>query len=121
MINEEQRSVDDRRDDARNDEERRAAVTSNRVTTLDLENTTFNVGPDAKFEIKSMDTNQDGSVDIALDMDDTTKKNLCQKFGWDKVTEDKLQTLVISALDWFVKDGGDMASTVHDEQESAAE
>jgi len=90
---------------------------------LDLANTTFKIGPDTKFEIKSMETNKDGSVDIALDMDDKTKEDLCTTFGWDKVTEDRLQTLVISALDWYIKDkdGGDKASTVNEEQESAAE
>ena len=53
-------------------------------------------------------------------MDDETKKQLCTTFGWDRVTEDRLQALVLEALDWHVKnkletDGGDTASTGEEE------
>ena len=122
MKNIEHRSGDERRevlvDDTRGDDQR---VTK---AVLDLENTTFKVGHNTSFEVKGIDTHEDGSVDIALDMDDETKARLCTTFGWDKVTEDKLQTLVINALDWFIgetKNGGDMASTVLEKQKSAAE
>jgi len=128
MENMEQRSGDERREssvdvgmtETRGDERREAM--------LDLENTTFKVGRDTSFQVKGVDTNEDGSVDIALDMDDATKEKLCTTFGWDKVTEDRLQTLVINALDWYTTDGlvtkmdgGDVASTVHEKQKSAAE
>ena len=121
MENTEQRSGDDRREDARSDEERRAAVTSNREASLDLETATFKA-TGKSFEIRSIETNDDGSVDLALELDDSTKKTLCDTFGWDRITEERLQALVLDALDWHLKNhGGDMDSTVNKEQESAAE
>lgn len=121
MENIEQRSGDDRRDDTRSEEERRAAVTSNREASLDLETATFKA-TGKSFEIRSIETNDDGSVDLALELDDSTKKTLCKTFGWDRVTEERLQSLVLDALDWHIKNnGGVKASTDNKEQESAAE
>mgnify|MGYP001226931686 CR=1 FL=1 len=110
----EKRSGKDRRTDERTTSERRQIG-------VDLETATFKA-TGKSFEIRSIDTNEDGSVDLALELDDDTKKLLCKTFGWAKVTEEHLQTLVIDALNWHLKkSGGDKASTVNEEQQSAAE
>ena len=110
--NQDRRTNDDRRLTDRDTAERREA-------SLDLETGTFKA-TGKSFEVHSVETHADGSVDIALEMDDETKQQLCNTFGWDKVTEERLQSLVLEALDWHVKnkletDGGDTASTAEEE------
>ena len=110
--NQDRRAGDERRIVERDTAERREA-------SLDLETATFKA-TGKSFEVHSIEQHEDGSVDIALEMDDDTKQTLCKTFGWDKVTEDRLQALVLEALDWHVKnkvetDGGDTASTGEEE------
>lgn len=110
--NQDRRTSDDRRIVERDTSERRES-------SFDLETATFKA-TGKSFEVHSVEQHEDGSVDIALEMDDETKQQLCKTFGWDRVTEDRLQSLVLEALDWHVKnkletDGGDKASTGEEE------